>query len=54
MAHFSNMPRYRKLLVTVAQDLILNYLDLKRWARNRGLYHPVKKLTVIFLVLWVL
>ena len=26
MTHFSNMPRYRKLLVTVAQDLILKFI----------------------------
>ena len=42
MTQFSNMPRYRKLLVTVAQDLFKKYyLDLIRWARNRGVYHAV-------------
>ena len=45
MTHFSNMLRYRKLQVTVAQDLIFKkIIDLLRWARNRGLYHACENL----------
>ena len=54
MTQFINTPRYRKLLVTVAQDLTfklfgLNPLGPEPWSIPR-----CEKLTVIFLVLWVL
>ena len=54
MMHFSNMPRYRKLLVTVAQDLILKLFGLNPLGPEPWFIPRCEKLTVIFLVLWVL
>ena len=54
MTHFSNMPRYRKLQVTVAQDLILKLFGLNPLGPEPWFIPRCEKLIVIFLVLWVL
>ena len=55
MTHFSNMPRYRKLQVTVAQDFdFKNYFGLNPLGPEPWFTPRCEKLTVIFLVLWVL
>ena len=54
MTQFSNTPRCRKLLVTVAQDLILKFIGLNPLGPEPWSIPRCEKLTVIFLVLWVL
>jgi len=54
LTQISNTPRYRKLQVTVAQDLTLKLFGLNPLGPEPWFMPRCEKLIVIFLVLWVL